>query len=327
MKASFCTKYGKADVLVIKETTKPKPKNNEVLIKIYSASVTAADTMMRAGSPYLGRLFMGLRKPKYPITGTGFAGKIEAIGDAVTLFNNGDDVFGESIFSTGTNAQYVCIPEDALISKMPSTMTYDQAAPVCDGALTSLSFLKDIAQLQAGQSVLINGASGSLGTAALQIAKHFGAQVTGVCSTGNVDMVKALGADKVIDYTYEDFTEQAQRYDIIFDTVGKSSFLRCKQSLTKQGSYLSPVFSYRHLLQMLWTSSIGLKKAKFSATGMRPVSELRPLINELTTLFEQGNIKTVIDRHYPLDDIVDAHQYVGKGHKKGNIVLRMVRVC
>jgi NADPH:quinone reductase-like Zn-dependent oxidoreductase len=326
MKASFTTKYGSADVLLIKEIDKPNPKKNEILVKIYSASVTAADTMMRKGKPYLGRLFIGLRKPKYAITGTGFAGKIESMGDAVTQFNMGDNVFGESIFATGTNAEYVCIPEDALISKMPATTTYDEAAPICDGALTSLSFLKDIAQLQPGQSVLINGASGSLGTSALQIAKHFGAHVTGVCSTENISMVKALGADNVIDYTCEDFTEQGQHYDVIFDTVGKSSFLRCKQSLTKQGIYLSPVFSFRHLIQMQWAAKTSLKKAKFSATGMRPVAELRPLINELTTLFEQGKIKTVVDRHYPLDAIVDAHQYVDQGHKKGNIVLRMVNI-
>jgi NADPH:quinone reductase-like Zn-dependent oxidoreductase len=224
MKAIVCTKYGSPDVLELKEVEKPTPKDNEVLVKIYASSATAADCMMRQGTPFYGRLFLGLRKPHPSITGTGFAGVIEAVGKAVKRFQVGDSVFGETGMGFSTNAEYVCLPEDGVLSTLPNNLTYEEAAPICDGALTSFSFLKDIGEIQSGQSVLINGASGSLGSAAVQIAKSFGADVTGVCSTTNLELVKSLGADKVIDYTSEDFTQTRQTYDIIFDTVGKSSF-------------------------------------------------------------------------------------------------------
>lgn len=321
MKAIVCTKYGSPDVLELREVEKPTPKDNEVLIKVYAASVTAADGMMREGTPFYGRLFIGLTKPNNPITGTGFAGVIEAIGKEVRLFQEGDSVFGETGIGFSTNAEYVCLPEDGVLAKLPNNMTYEEAAPVCDGALTSWSFLKDIGKIQSGQKVLINGASGSLGSAAVQIAKYFGAEVTGVCSTTNLEMVKSLGAEKVIDYTKEDFTKNGQTYDIIFDTVGKSSFSRCKGSLRENGVYLSPVLELPLLFQMIWTSKIGSKKAKFSATGLRPVSELRVLLNELKESIEAGKIKSVMDRSYPLEQTAEAHRYVDKGHKRGNVVI------
>lgn len=321
MKAIVCTKYGSPDVLELREVEKPTPKDNEVLIKVYAASVTAADGMMREGTPFYGRLFIGLTKPNNPITGTGFAGVIEAIGKEVRLFKEGDSVFGETGIGFSTNAEYVCLPEDGVLAKLPNNMTYEEAAPVCDGALTSWSFLKDIGKIQSGQKVLINGASGSLGSAAVQIAKYFGAEVTGVCSTTNLEMVKSLGAEKVIDYTKEDFTKNGQTYDIIFDTVGKSSFSRCKGSLRENGIYLSPVLELPLLFQMIWTSKIGSKKAKFSATGLRPVSELRVLLNELKEVIEAGKIKSVMDRSYPLEQTAEAHRYVDKGHKRGNVVI------
>ena len=321
MKAIVCTKYGSPDVLELKEVEKPTPKENEVLIRVYAASATAADCMMRQGTPFYGRIFLGLMKPKNPITGTGFAGIIEAIGKEVKLFKAGDSVFGETGIGFSTNAEYVCLPEDGVLATLPHNMTYEEAAPLCDGALTSWSFLKDIGKIQSGQSILINGASGSLGSAAVQIAKYFGAEVTGVCSTTNLEMVKSLGADKVIDYTKEDFTKTGQSYDIIFDTVGKSSFSRCQDSLRENGVYLSPVLSLPLLFQMIWTSKIGNKKAKFSATGLRPFSELRVLLNELKECIEAGKIKSIVDRSYPLKQTAEAHRYIETGHKKGNVVI------
>lgn len=321
MKAIICTKYGSPSVLQLKEVDKPSPKTNEVLVKIKSASVTTADGMMRKGSPYIGRLFIGLMKPKYPVTGTGFAGEIEAIGKNVTFFKNGDQVFGESIFGLGTNAEYVCIPEDGVITLKPNSLSHEEAAPVCDGALTSLNFLRDMAKIKAGQNVLIIGASGSLGTAAIQLAKYFGTNVTGICSTQNLSMVKAIGADTVIDYTKDDFTQINKSYDIIFDTLGKHSFSDCKSSLTKKGIYLSPVLDISLLFQMLWTSVFSHKKAMFSATGIRPAPELKTLLNELKIIFEAGKINSIIDKRYSLEQTADAHSYVELGHKKGNVVL------
>lgn len=321
MKAIICTKYGSPEVLQLNEVKKPTPQDNEVLIKVHAASVTAADGMMRLGTPRFSRLFLGLTKPKVQIPGTGFAGVIEAVGEKVTRFKPGDEVFGESVFGQGTNAEYFCMTEAGLLTIKPANITHSEAAPVCDGALTSMSFLTDIGNIRRGQHVLINGASGSLGTAAVQLAKHYGANVTGVCSTANIDMVKSLGADQVIDYTKEDFTHNSQAYDIIYDTVGKSSFSRCKAALTQRGVFISPVLSLPLLLQMVWTSMVGSKKAKFSATGIRPVPELKVLFEEIKSLIEAGKIKSVIDKTYALAQTADAHRYVEKGHKKGNVVL------
>ncbi|MFT6356782.1 MAG: NADPH:quinone reductase-like Zn-dependent oxidoreductase [Saprospiraceae bacterium] len=323
MKAIICTKYGSPEVLQLREVEKPTPKDKEVLIKIRVTSVTAADGMMRKGAPYIGRLFLGLTKPKHPITGTGFAGEIVAIGKEVTLFKKGDQVFGESILGAGTNAEFVCVPEDGILAKNPKNRTPEELASICDGPLTSLNFLKKKANIQPGQNVLIIGASGALGTSGVQLAKHFGAKVTGVCSTTNLELVKMLGADKVIDYTVADFTNNGQTYDIIYDAVGKNSFSTCKDSLTQKGVYLSPVLELPLLFQMIKTSIIGTKKAMFDATGMRPVPELRILLQELIEIMVSGNLKTVIDRRYPLAEVAEAHKYVDTGHKKGNIVINV----
>lgn len=323
MNAIICTQYGAPEVLQLQQLPKPTPKANEVLIKIHAASVTRADTIMRTGMPYIGRLFLGLTKPKYPVTGTGFAGEIEAIGEAVTQFQPGDKVFGESVFGSGTHAEYLCLAEDALVTKIPENTSYDEVASICDGPLTSLNLLRDKAKIQPGQKVLIIGASGALGTAAVQLAKHFGTEVTGVCSTPNVELVKGLGADHVIDYRKSDFTENGQTYDIIYDTVGKSSFSNSKGSLTSNGIYLSPVMGFRLLLQMIGTSIFGKKKVLFDATGFRPIPELRPLLQELKGLMEKGQLKTVIDRYYPLAQVGEAHRYVDTGRKKGNVVIRV----
>ena len=321
MAAAVCHRYGGPEVLQLTELEKPVPKDGEILVRVRAASVTAADVMMRKGSPFFGRLFIGLTKPKNPIPGTGFAGEVVALGSGVDRFHLGERIFGESALGPGTSAEYVCVPESGVMAAMPDDLSYEEAAPVCDGALTSLSFLRDIAGLRSGQKILINGASGSLGSAAVQLAKHLGGVVTGVCSTRNVEMVEELGADHVIDYTKSDFTKCGERYDIIYDTVGKSSFSACKGSLVEHGVFVSPVLGVPLLLQMLWTSKVGTKRAKFSATGLRPAAELRPLLLELAGLLQAGNLKSVIDRRYRLDEIAGAHHYVQGGHKKGNVVI------
>ncbi len=320
MKAIVCTKYGSPEVLQLQKVPKPIPKEKEVLVKIHASSITAADTMMRKGKPVYARLFLGLTKPKNPITGTGFAGVIEAVGEGVSLFKVGEEVFGETVFGFGANAEYTCVAEDGLFLTKPLNVSFAAAATVCDGALTSWNFLKIIGKIQKGQKVLINGASGSLGTAAVQLAKYFGAEVTGVCSAANVELVKSLGADKVIDYMRSDFTQNGETYDLIYDTIGASSFSKCKKALTAKGAYLSPVLSFSLLLQMLRTSIFGSKKAKFSATGMLPVPDLKVYLKELKGLLETEQLKMVMDRAYPLQEVAKAHWYIDTGRKKGNVV-------
>jgi len=256
--------------------------------------------------------------------GSDIAGEIEAIGRDVKQFKEGDQVFGIDGDGLGAYAEYVCRPEEGALAIKPANMTYEEAVAIPFGACTALHFLRVRGNIQSGQKVLINGASGSVGTYAVQIARYFGAEVTGVCSTTNLELVKSLGADKVIDYTKEDFTKTGQTYDIISDTVSKSSFSRCKGSLTQNGVYFSAVPGLTILLQVLWTSKIGSKKAKFSATGLRPISERLKFLKEVIELIEAGKIKTVIDRCYPWGQIAEAHRYVEKGHKKGNVVITVV---
>jgi NADPH:quinone reductase-like Zn-dependent oxidoreductase len=318
-----CTKYGSPDVLQIGEVEKPTPGGNEVLIRIYATTATPSDCANRKGDPFISRFFTGLIRPKNPILGVEIAGEIEAIGKDVKLFKEGDQVFGSAGLGFGAYAEYIFLPEEGVVAIKPANITYEEAAPVCDGALTAWNFLRDKANIQSEQKVLINGASGSVGTSAVQLAKYFGAEVTGVCSTTNLELVKSLGADKVIDYTKEDFTKTGQTYDIIFDAVGKSSFLRCKGSLKQRGIYLTTVPTLAILLQMLWTSKIGSKKVVLSATGLRPVPERLIFLKELIELIEAGKIKSVMDKRYPLEQIAEAHKYVEKGHKKGNVVITL----
>lgn len=320
MKAIVTTKYGSPEVLQLTEIEKPTPKKNEVLIKINSTTVTAADTMMRKGSPYLGRLYLGLRKPKRPIPGVEFSGEVIEIGSDVTFFKPGEAVFGETL-NMGCNAEYVCVDQNDVLVTKPDNLSHEEASPVSGSGITVLNFLKSLGDIRKGHKVLINGASGALGTYAVQLAKHYGAEVTGVCSTSNIEMVKSLGADHVIDYTHQDFTQNAGTYDIIFDTVGKSSFSKSKRALTPNGVYLSPVLNFRLLLQMMWTSKLSKKKARFSATGMLPAAERLMFLKELKRLFKSGKIKSIIDRRYPLEDIVEAHRYVDTGRKRGNVVI------
>jgi NADPH:quinone reductase-like Zn-dependent oxidoreductase len=322
MKAIVYSKYGPPDVLQLKEVEKPIPKSNEILIKIFTVVVGIEDTMQREGKPYFGRVFVGFTKPRKPILGTEFSGEIEAVGKEVKLFKKGDKIFGATGASFGCYAEYMCMREEGFLSIKPPNITYEEAAPVC-GALAAWNFLKAKANIQSGQKVLINGASGSIGSAAVQIAKVFGAEVTGVCSTANLELVKSLGADNVIDYTNEDFTKNGQTYDVILDVEGKRSFSQCKNSIKKRGFYLTTYPRLSVLLQMFWTTMFNSKKVKFSATGLLPVYERLSFLKELIKLFKEGKLKTIIDRSYSLEQIVEAHQYVEKGHNKGNVVITM----
>jgi NADPH:quinone reductase-like Zn-dependent oxidoreductase len=314
MKAIIYTKFGPPEVLHLQEVERPSPKANEVLIKIYATTVVKEDPDMRASPGY-----NGLLKPRNPILGQELAGEVESIGKNVTRFKPGDQVFG--IDSFGAYAEYKCMPENGALAIKPANLSYEDAASLPNGALTALPFLRDKGNIRSEQTVLIYGASGSVGSVAVQMAKYYGAEVTGVCSTTNLEWVKSLGVDQVIDYTKEDFTENGKTYDIIFDTIGKSSFSECKGSLTDEGIYLATVPTPVIMLQALWTAKSGSKKVKFAATGLRPSSEKIKDLVFLSELIEAGKIIPVIDRCYPLEQIAEAHQYVETGHKKGNVVI------
>jgi NADPH:quinone reductase-like Zn-dependent oxidoreductase len=316
MKAIIYTKFGPPEVLHLQEVAKPTPKADEVLIKIHATTVVKEDPDMRA-SPG----FNGFLKPRNSILGQELAGEIESTGRGVTRFKPGDQVFGFDMF--GAYAEYKCMPENGALAIKPFNLSYGEAASIPNGALTALPFLRDKGNVQSGQTVLIYGASGSVGAAAVQLAKYYGAKVTGVCSTANLEWVKSLGADQVIDYTREDFIENGKTYDIIFDTVGKCSFSECKGSLTNEGIYLATVPTPAIMLQALWTAKSSSKKVRFAATGLRSASEKVKDLVFITELIAAGKLKPVIDRCYPLEQIAEAHRYVETGHKKGNVVITL----
>jgi len=318
MKAIICTHYGTTDVLQLIEVAKPIPKDNEVLIKVHVSVVTPSDIAFRKGEPFIVKLIYGLTKPRLSIQGVEFAGEIEAVGKDVKLFKPGDQVFGMSPDRFGAHAEYICLPEAKPLIIKSAKMSHEEAAGIMDGAPTALTFLRDVAKLQPGQKILINGASGAVGIYALQLARYYGAEVTGVCSTANVELVKSLGADQVIDYTKMDFTQTGQIYDVIFDAVGKRSFAQCKGALTPKGMYLTTVPTLVIVRDILWTAMGGGKKAKFATAGLLQNKEN---LNFLNKLFEAGKIKAVIDRRYPLAQIAEAHRYVETGHKKGNVIV------
>lgn len=322
MKAVTYTKYGPPEVLELKEVKKPTPKDNEILVKVHATTVTAADVRMRSFKVPLSywlfaRIALGFREPKIKILGGELAGEIESVGKHIKNFKRGDHVFAYPGHHGGGYAQYVCLPEDSAIVIKPSNLNFEEAAAISFGGNTALHFLKQ-ANIQNGQKVLIYGTSGSVGTFAVQLAKHFGAEVTGVCSTTNMDWVKSLGADNVIDYTKEDFSKNGEIYDVILDTVGKASLSGCMRSLKKEGTYLQVVAAPVTSIQMKW---IGMTSSK-TLIGGTAIPTTKNLIF-LKELLEAGKIKPVIDRKYTMEQIVEAHKYVDKGHKKGNVVINI----
>ncbi len=323
MKAIICTEYGPPDVLQLREIDKPVPKDNEVLVKVHAATATATGLGARTGKPVIARLSSGFTKPKNSILGVELAGEIEAVGKDVKLFQAGDQVFGMTGATTpGAYAEFKCMPEDGALVTMPTNMAFEEAVAVVEGGITALNFLKNRANIQPGQRVLIYGASGSVGTASVQVAKALGAEVTGVCSYRNLDLAKSLGADHVIDYTKEDFTQNGETYDVIFDTVGKRSFSQCKNSLTPKGLYLDSG-NAATILPMLWTSLFGRKKAILLASYVRSASAITKDLVALKKLVEAGKVQAVIDRCYPLAETAEAHRYVETGRKKGNVVITL----
>ena len=321
MKAVIYNKYGSTDVLELQDIPRPVPRDNEVLIKIIATTVTPVDTTFRSGNPMFARLFTGIFKPKNAILGTELSGVIETIGKDVTRFEVGNRVFAAAPNGFGAHAQYISVHEDAAIAKIPDALSFEDAAVITNGGLTALPFLRDTAQLQAGQKILVIGASGSIGTYAVQLAVNMGAVVTGVCSTANMEMVRNLGAEHVYDYTQTDYTKTGETYDVIFDTVGKSSFGSNYRSLTNGGVFITTVPDPATLLSPLFRMFTGGKRAKMSATGLRKDADKIIDMDILKTMIARGELTTVIDRCYPLEQIAAAHKYVEKGHKRGNLIV------
>lgn len=322
MKAMVYERYGPPEVLELKEMAKPTPKDNEVLIKTHATTVTSGDWRARSldvpiGFGFISRLFLGVSRPRQPILGTELAGEIESVGKDVSRFKVGDQVFAFSGAGMGCHAEYKCMPEDGAVALKPPNLTYDEAVALSFGGTTALDFFRR-GKLLRGERVLVNGASGGVGTAAVQLAKHFGADVTGVCSTANVELVRSLGADHVIDYTKEDFTQNGESYDVIVDTAGTAPFSRSKDSLKEGGRLLLVLGGLSDMLQIPWVSMTSSKKIIAGPAAER-VEDLR----FLAELAEAGTFRPVIDRRYPFEQIAEAHRYVDTGRKKGNVIITL----
>jgi NADPH:quinone reductase-like Zn-dependent oxidoreductase len=322
MKAIVHTKYGPTDELQLKEVEKPVPGNNEALIKIHATTVTTSDcnvrnfTFVPKSFKFFARMMFGFKKPKINILGIDLAGEIEATGKAVKLFKVGDQVFGSTGIKMGSHAEYCCVPENGALAIKPADMSWEEAAAISLAGNTALFFIRDLAKIQSGQKILIHGASGAVGTYAVQLAKFYGAEVTGVCSASNTEMVKSLGAFKVIDYTIEDFAKSNERYDFVFDVVGKTTFSQCKGILKQKGVYLENMLGLKDIPKMMWTSIISGKKIKGGVSKANSEN-----LNFLRGLTESGKLKPVIGRIFPLEKTAEAFHYVEQGHKKGNVII------
>lgn len=328
MKAYVCEKYGPPEVLQLKEVERPAIGENEVLIKLYATTVNAADCNVRgqsyipSGLGLVAKMMLGFRKPKISVIGSVVSGEVEAVGQKVTLFKPGDRVYGTGP-EMGAYAEYTCRPAAGTIARIPENISFEEAATVPYGALTALYFLREVAGVSRGQKVLINGASGGVGMYAVQLARYFGAKVTGVCSASNIDFVTSLGAGKVIDYTIEDPAGIGEQWDVILDVVvGKTSFRRFKNSLTPNGYYLAVAGGLNDMLQMIRTSIVGGKKTKFGGGTACEKKEYLLFLNELITA---GSLKPVVDRTFPFEELVEAHRYVESAHKRGNIAIRIAK--
>jgi NADPH:quinone reductase-like Zn-dependent oxidoreductase len=315
MKAAIYENYGAPEVLQIKSIDKPTPKHNEVLIKIHFTAATSGDCRLRKADPFAVRFFFGLFKPRLSVLGGVFSGEIEAVGQSVTQFKPGDQVFGSTTMRFGAYAEYLCLPESGPIALKPALLSHNDAAALPFGGATALSFLKK-ANIQAGQKVLIYGASGAVGASAVQIAKYLGAEVTAVCGPSNLEMVKSLGADHVVDYTKTDFSTIGQRFDVVYETVNKAPVASCAAVLKKGGILILGAAMLGETLQGAWLAMT--RGIRMIAEPVNPKAEHIALLRQMA---EAGNLKAVIDRQYPLEQIAEAHRYVEQGHKKGNVVI------
>jgi NADPH:quinone reductase-like Zn-dependent oxidoreductase len=321
MKAAVCRRYGRPEVVTVSEVPAPRPRDGEILVRVRAATVGVVDGLARRGAPFYARVHFGPLRPRFPVLGSDFAGVVESVGRTVTRFCAGDSVFGTVTPRFGAHAEYVCLPEDGAVAPMPGSVGFAEAAALADA--TALCFLRDKAGLRTGQTILIAGASGAVGAAAVQLAVSFGALVTGVCSGPHAGLVRKLGAESVIDYTRTDFTRAGRSYDVIFDVAGKSSFLRCRRVLRPGGVYLTTAPSPAIMVQMPWTARFGSRRAVVAFTGLRSAALKRQDLLVLKELAEKSSLTAVIGARYPLERIAEAHARVDAGHKKGNIVVTM----
>ncbi len=314
-------RYGRPETLTPVTLPMPKPGPGEVLIRIHASAVTRADGIMRRGEPLFARPFLGLRRPRNGLSGTGLSGEVIAVGDAVSRFARGDMLFGEAGMRFGANASHICLEEDGVLMPKLDSLSHEDAAVLCDGPLTSWHYLRTLGQVQSGHRVLILGGAGSLGSAAVQIAAALGAEVTATCSARNADLIASLGATRVIDYNSENALQPGAGYDVIFDTLGVASFRAAKPALAEAGRYVCPVLTLGRLPAILLSGLVGRKRAQFAAVGLKEPQRLRAMLSEILTQIDEGRLAPVMDRIYPLSDLIEAHAYVEAGHKRGNVVV------
>lgn len=320
MRVAVYEQYGPPEVVSVAERPEPVPGAGQLRIRVHAAPVGSSDSAGRSGTPWFARLAFGFRRPRQPVLGSDFAGIVDAVGPGVTRFAVGDRVFGATGVDGGTHAEQIVVAESSAIAPLPDEVSMADAAAICDGAMTALPFLRDGAHLRQGARVLVNGASGSVGAAAVQLAKHLGAEVTAVCGPAHVELARSLGADRVIDRTHEDFTRARDEYDVIFDAVGKSSFRRTRRALVPGGSYLTTVPSWAIMAQQL-TSKLGRRRAVIMFTGLRKDADKVPDLEYLAALAAEGGFRPPIEREVPLADVAEAHRIVDTGHKAGSVIV------